>query len=94
MPGGKAPLVREKNSVAYMHPRTLANLKSPEQVATKLFLTPERLMQLADAELAPHYRIDGGEPKFSLSEIRDWVLEHLVTREDGRRHRYKFGNRR
>ena len=38
----------------------------------------ERLVSLADAGYAPHFRIDGGQPMFKISELRAWIAENLI----------------
>jgi hypothetical protein len=53
-------------------------------VAAKLIgITEGRLCTLADGRYAPHFRIDGGAPKFKATELKQWAATALVERCDG-----------
>ena len=41
-------------------------------------IDPERLIELADAHLIPHYRVDGGAPLFYATECRKWIAQNLT----------------
>ena len=42
------------------------NLKTAKVAAAAIGIEEQRLLDLADAQLAPHWRIDGGPPQFVL----------------------------
>jgi hypothetical protein len=46
-------------------------------------IDPERLIELADAHLIPHYRVDGGAPLFYATECRKWIAQNLTGRVEG-----------
>ena len=54
--------------------------KTPEEAAKSLghTISPERLIELADAGYAPHYLIDGRGPWFKITELREWVDSNAV----------------
>jgi hypothetical protein len=60
------------------------NLRSAGEAAAALGIDEQRLLDLADAQIAPHWRIDGGPPQFVLSELKDWAIRHLVKVCDGK----------
>jgi len=43
-----------------------------------------RLIELADAEIIPHIRIDGGTPLFEAKETKKWVANSLIQRYEGK----------
>ncbi|MGB9390472.1 MAG: GIY-YIG nuclease family protein, partial [Xanthobacteraceae bacterium] len=59
-------------------------LKTVREAATAIGIEEQRLLDLADAQLAPHWRIDGGPPQFVLSELREWASRELLKKYDGR----------
>jgi hypothetical protein len=61
-----------------------SRLKPLEEAASSVGVTVERLRGLADSGFAPHYRIDGGDPLFRISELKDWVRDNLVTRSEAK----------
>ena len=48
-------------------------------------IKPERLIELADSGYIPHFRIDGGPPMFIIGEVKKWIAENLLGRNDGRK---------
>lgn len=58
-------------------------LQSAEESAQALGIGLERLRLLADGGFAPHYRIDGGPPRFKVSELKRWAAANLVERVEG-----------
>jgi hypothetical protein len=58
-------------------------LKTAEEAAEAVRLAPERLKELADAFLIPHYRIENGEPLFQVAECRRWIANNLLQRCNG-----------
>lgn len=57
-----------------------------EEVSERLkgAVTAERLLELAAAGYAPHYRIDGGPPMFVITEIRNWMAKNILERVSGK----------
>src|SRR5215471_9810159 len=62
-------------------PSQLATL---DDAAQALHISTERLRGLADGGYAPHWRIDGGEPFFKISELKRWAANNLVEYVAGR----------
>lgn len=62
----------------------LRSLKTAEEVASAVRLKPDRIRYYADANLCPHYRIDG-EPLFDEGELQAWVAHNLLHHHDGTR---------
>ena len=58
-------------------------LKLASEITTQTKLTEKRLLELADSQVIPHYRIDNGEPFFNVTEVRNWVAFNLVQKVDG-----------
>ncbi len=60
-------------------------LKGADDVAASIGdIGPERIVELAEAGYLPHYRIDGGPPKFKIAEVKQWLASNLVSRSNGR----------
>lgn len=60
-------------------------LKPAREIATVTGLSLTRVLELADAHVIPHWRIDGGEPLFKPSEVKDWLVRtQLLTRYEGK----------
>jgi hypothetical protein len=59
-------------------------LKSAREAAIAIGIEEQRLLDLADAQLAPHWRIDGGPPQFAISELKQWASRELLRKYDGR----------
>jgi hypothetical protein len=54
-------------------------LKKASDVAVTLGITEERVLELANALYIPHWRIDGGEPLFQISEVKQWASRNLLA---------------
>ncbi len=61
-----------------------SSLKTADFISKELGITAQRLIDLADSGFAPHYRIDGGQPFFILSEFKTWAAKNLVARVQGK----------
>ena len=60
-------------------------LKSVSEVADSIGgITTERILELAESGYLPHYRVDYGEPKFKISEVKSWIASNLISRCAGR----------
>jgi hypothetical protein len=60
-------------------------LKPADDVARECGLTVVRVLELADAHVIPHWRIDGGAPLFKIREVKDWMARtQLLTRYEGK----------
>jgi hypothetical protein len=77
----KLPVV----SFAESLPSRLVNAKEMSDVLSEAGIpVPEaRLLELADAYLVPHYRVDGGPPLFQQTECRKWIGKNLAQRVEG-----------
>ena len=58
---------------------SLGSLKTADEVAKVVRLTPERILELSHAQVLPHFRIDGGEPLFSVPILKAYVRQHLTV---------------
>lgn len=64
------------------YPKGLIDLK---EAAEYVGMASERLKELADTYVVPHWRIDGGEPKFQKAEIRRWISQSkLIQHFEGK----------
>jgi hypothetical protein len=59
-------------------------LHSLDEAAVKVGVSAQRLADLADAGFAPHWRIDNGPPLFQVPDLKAWVNENLVVKNEGR----------
>ena len=59
-------------------------LKTAAEAAAAIGIDEQRLLDLADAQLAPHWRVDGGPPQFVFTELRNWAQQELLQRYDGK----------
>jgi hypothetical protein len=60
-------------------------LKPASEIATATGLSVTRIHELADAQVIPHWRIDGGAPLFKPSEVKDWLARtQILTRYEGK----------
>lgn len=55
---------------------------SADQAAKRVPITSERLQELAEADIVPHFRVDS-RVYFSLPELRAWISENRVVRSAG-----------
>jgi hypothetical protein len=58
---------------------------SAAEAVDRCLISLARLLDLAEANFIPHYRIDNGEPLFVLSELRRWIDENALDRNEGNR---------
>jgi hypothetical protein len=78
------PLAEPKFRISKISNKLPSGLKTADQIAEKFpTLSPERLIELADAGFAPHVRIDGGPPLFIYAELQEWVCDNLVQVHGG-----------
>ncbi len=62
-----------------------SGLKTAQEMADneRVFIDADRLIELADSQLIPHWRVAEGEPLFQVSEVRRWVARNLLERCEG-----------
>ncbi len=77
MATGQKPMLSRIRGMAALP--TLGSLKTAEEVAASVRMSANRLRELAEVEVIPHFRIDGGPPLFSLAGLKDYVRRYLVT---------------
>jgi hypothetical protein len=61
----------------------LPNLVTADKLAEKSHVSVERLIELADGGIIPHWRVDNGVPLFHMSECRKWIAKNLVRYQEG-----------
>lgn len=75
----------EHTIVHYAHgEKWPTNLKSAAEAADELGISEERLMELALAGYAPHWKVDGGPPQFRMQELKAWGARNLTIACGGR----------
>src|SRR5690349_1979404 len=62
---------------------SLGRLKTAGEVAKVARISAERILELSRAEVLPHFRIDGGEPLFSVPILKAYVRRHLTVECEG-----------
>lgn len=58
-------------------------LKSANEIAGPDTLPLEKLIAYAESGYLPHYRIDGGDYLFKVSEVKSWISKNLMVRCNG-----------
>jgi len=61
----------------------LSILKTAQEAAPLVRMSPGRIQELAQALVLPHYRIDGGEPLFHMQSLKQYVRRYLTNTCDG-----------
>lgn len=69
-------------SLSDLNENLIARLKTAVDISSKVHVSAERLLCLAEAFLIPHWRIDG-QPRFELGKTKKWVAENLSKSVDG-----------
>ena len=68
-------------------------LKSAEETAQMVGVDAEKLIKQAEARQVPHYRFDGGPPRFRPKEVKEWMLDSgLAYRVPGERIKHQVIN--
>lgn len=62
---------------------SLGSLKTAEEVAKVVRISAERILELSRSQVLPHFRIDGGEPLFSVPILKAYVRRHLTVTYEG-----------
>ncbi|MHC4316683.1 MAG: GIY-YIG nuclease family protein [Planctomycetota bacterium] len=62
----------------------LPSTYTAEEVSERVDIRAERLTDLANADVIPHWRIDGGQPLFKLGEVYRWIAENCLKHYEGR----------
>jgi hypothetical protein len=75
---------REITQYATKETKWPSDLKPAAEIAPLVHISEERLLELAESGFVPHWRIDGGEPLFRKSEVREWSLRNLAAQIPGR----------
>lgn len=74
----------EKLTITHMVDEWPSGLVGADEVSDKLGVTASRIIDLAHAGFVPHYRIDGGEVRFKLPEVRKWATKNILQYSKGR----------
>lgn len=63
----------------------IASLLSADEMSEKVkgVISPERLLELAQSGILPHYNVDG-QTLFGSGETKEWLNHNLVVRRPGR----------
>lgn len=60
------------------------NLKTASEISDRCNIAKERILELVETGHIPHYRIDGGPPRFQITETRKWIANNLVNHCEGK----------
>lgn len=76
---------KSNHVVAHFTDEWPTGLKTADEISEQVkgAIPAARIIELADAGYAPHYRIDGGAPLFLPPEIKRWMAKNLLQRRDG-----------
>lgn len=71
--------------MALANSTVLGSLVTPQEMSQKIkeFISAERLIELAEAGLVPHYTIEN-KIFFGVSETKKWLSENLVMQHQGK----------
>lgn len=61
----------------------IQDLVPADEIAAAVCLKPGRLLELADARIVPHFRVDGGPPLFYLPSLKRYIRQYLTTEYPG-----------
>lgn len=69
-----------QQEVVHMTTEYPTGLVDAEEAAEKLKgVSKDQLLSWANGNYAPHFRINGGNPLFKMSELKRWVAKNLMT---------------
>lgn len=74
----------EKLNGTHIFEKMPSALRTAEEISEKVNIDKGRLIELADASVCPHYRLDGGQPLFNQAEIKNWMAWNLLQRFEGK----------
>ena len=60
-----------------------SGLKTAKEIADAVFMNAERIENLAEMGIVPHWVIDGGKPLFRVTEIKNWIKNNAMTKCNG-----------
>jgi len=75
--------VSELHQVEALTAKWPKKLLAAEEAASGIGIPAARLLELANAHMAPHYRIDHGEPLFLGDELKLWAATNLLEHFEG-----------
>ncbi|MCE5247911.1 hypothetical protein LLG88_13440 [bacterium] len=61
-----------------------SGLVDAEQLAGALGISASRITELADAGYWPHFRCEGGAPRFRMKESKQWAARNLLQQVEGK----------
>lgn len=64
-------------------PFEFKTLQTAAQMADKIGISEQRLLEFVETGQVPHYRVDGGPPMFRSAETRAWATRNLLHRVTG-----------
>lgn len=59
-------------------------MKTAAMISEQVGLPEKRILELAEAQYIPHWRLDGGEPMFKVVEVKKWAAINILSRADGK----------
>jgi len=74
----------DKLTITHMVDEWPSGLVNADEVADKLGVAASRILDLAYGGFAPHYRIDGGEIRFKLVEVKRWAVKNILQHNKGK----------
>src|SRR6266481_3453570 len=81
--GGDPPILSTSTATVFGQARWPTH-KSAKEAAAAIVIEEQRLLDLTDAQFAPHWRVDGGPPQFAMGELREWASRELLQKYTGK----------
>jgi hypothetical protein len=69
---------------SHLNPEFPAGLKTAAEIADSVKMPVERILELTEAMYIPHFRCDGSEPMYKISEVKRWAAENVLCRFEGK----------
>lgn len=74
----------ERLNITHILDEWPTGLIDADEVANKLGISATRITDLAYGGFVPHYKIDGGEVRFKLIEVKRWAVKNILQHNNGR----------
>ena len=74
----------ERLNITHILDEWPSGLINADEVADKLGVSATRITDLANSGFVPHYKIDGGEIRFKLVEVKRWAVKNIMQYNAGK----------
>ncbi len=65
--------------------KVLPQFLTADEISKRCGMSKERIIQLAEADIIPHARIDNGPPLFLITPTMEWIKENALHVQDGQK---------